>query len=177
MPICPAIAIAAVLPVLVLATGCAVEREEEGGKTTRVAISTPVGGLAARVGENPGDTGLPVYPGATLSRDAADGNPEGATVSIGTQWFGLHVVAAEYQSGETPEQILDFYRGRMRAFGDVTECRGEVNFKNGRPECRSKPRSTDVQLLAGTEQRHRIVSVKPRGEGAEFALVSIQMGS
>ena len=177
MPVRAAIAMAAVLPALILATGCAVEREEEGGKTTRVAISTPVGGLAARIGENPGDTGLPVYPGATLSRDAADGNPEGATVSIGTQWFGLHVVAAEYQSGETPEQILDFYRGQMRAFGDVTECRGEVNFKNGRPECRSKPRSTDVQLLAGTEQRHRIVSVKPRGEGTEFALVSIQMGS
>jgi hypothetical protein len=65
----------------------------------------------------------------------------------------------------------------MRAFGDVTECRGEVNFKNGRPECRSKPRSDDVQLLVGTEQRRRIVSVKPRGGGAEFALVSIQLGS
>jgi len=65
----------------------------------------------------------------------------------------------------------------MRAFGDVSECRGEVNFKNGRPECRSRPRSTDVQLLVGTEQRHRIVSVKPRGQGTEFALVSIQMGS
>jgi hypothetical protein len=172
-----AIAMAAVLPVIILASACAVEREEEGGKTTRVAISTPVGGLAARIGENPGDTGLPVYPGAILSRDQADGNPEGATVSIGTRWFGLHVAAAEYQSGETPERILDFYRGRMRAFGDVTECRGEVDFKNGRPECRSKPRSSDVQLLAGTEQRHRIVSVKPRGDGTEFALVSIQMGS
>ena len=176
MSVRAAIAMAAVLPAIMLATGCAVERDEEG-KSTRVAISTPVGGLAARIGENPGDTGLPVYPGATLSRDAADGNPEGATVSIGTRWFGLHVAAAEYQSGEMPEQILDFYRGQLRAFGDVTECRGEVNFKNGRPECRSKPRSVDVQLMAGTEQRHRIVSVTPRGEGTEFALVSIQMGS
>jgi hypothetical protein len=177
MSVRAAIAMAAVLPALMLATGCAVEREEEAGRTTRVAISTPVGGLAARIGESPGETGLPVYPGATLSRDEADGNPEGATVSIGTRWFGLHVVAAEYQSGERPEQILEFYRGQMRAFGDVTECRGEVHFKNGRPECRSKPRSDDVQLLVGTEQRRRIVSVKPRGGGAEFALVSIQLGS
>jgi hypothetical protein len=177
MPVRAVIAMAAALPVLLLAAGCAVEREEEGGKTTRVAVSTPVGGLAARIGENPGETGMPVYPGATLSGDEADGNSESATVSIGTRWFGLHVAAAEYQSGERPEQILEFYRGQMRAFGDVTECRGEVNFKNGRPECRSRPRSTDVQLLAGTEQRHRIVSVKPRGNGTEFALVSIQMGS
>ena len=69
MPVRPAIAMAAVLPALLLATGCAVVREEEDGKTTRVAISTPVGGLAARTGENTGDTGLPVYPGAQLSRD------------------------------------------------------------------------------------------------------------
>jgi hypothetical protein len=173
----PAIAMAAVLPAFLLATGCAVVREEEDGKTTRVAISTPVGGLAARTGESTGDTGLPVYPGAQLSQDEGDGNFERANVAIGTPWFGLRVIAAEYESGEPPERILDFYRGQLRAFGDVTECRGEVNFKNGRPECRSKSRSDDVQLLAGTEQRHRIVSVKPRGSGTEFALVSLQMGS
>ena len=177
MPVRSAIAMAAVVATIILAAGCVVEREEEQGKTTRVAISTPVGGLAARIGDNPAETGLPVYPGAQLSRDQDDGNPEGATVSIGTRWFGLHVAAAEYQSGEAPEQILNFYRDQMRAFGDVTECHGEVNFKSGRPECRSKTRSADVQLLVGTEQRHRIVSVKPRGQGTEFALVSIQMGS
>jgi len=177
MPVRAAIAIAVVLPAIALVTSCAVEREEEGGNTTRVAISTPVGGLAARIGDTSGDTGLPVYPGAQLSRDEADGNLEGATVSIGTRWFGLHVVAAEYESGESPERILDFYRGRMQTLGPVTECRGEVDFRNGRPECRSQPRSDDVQLLVGTEQRHRMVSVKPRGEGTQFALVSIQMGS
>jgi hypothetical protein len=177
MPIRSAIAMAAVWPALVLVTGCAVVREEEDGKTTRVAISTPVGGLAARTGENAGDTGLPVYPGAQLSRDKGDGDFERANVAIGTPWFGLRVIAAEYESGEPPERILDFYRGQLTAFGSVTECRGDVNFRNGRPDCRSRPSSDDVQLLVGTEQRHRIVSVKPRGEGTEFALVSLQMGS
>jgi hypothetical protein len=177
IPIRPAIAMTAVLPAILLATGCAVEREEEDGKTTRVAISTPVGSLAARTGENTGDTGLPVYPGAQLSQDEGDGDFERANVAIGTPWFGLRVIAAEYESGESPERILDFYRGRMQTLGPVTECRGEVDFRNGRPECRSQPRSDDVQLLVGTEQRHRMVSVKPRGEGTQFALVSIQMGS
>ena len=177
MLIRPTIATAAVLPVLVLATACAVVREEEDGKTTRVAISTPVGGLAARTGENTGDTGLPVYPGAQLSRDGGDGDYDRANVAIGTPWFGLRVIAAEYESGEPPERILDFYRGQLQTFGDVTECRGDVNFKNGNPDCRSQPRSDQVQLLAGTEQNHRIVSVKPQGGGTEFALVSLQMGS
>ena len=177
IPIRPAIAMAAVLPAFLLATGCAVEREEEDGKTTRVAISTPVGGLAPRTGENTGDTGLAVYPGAQLSRDEGDGDFERANVAIGTPWFGLRVIAAEYESGEPPERILDFYRGQLKPFGDVTECRGDVNFRDGRPECRSQPGSDDVQLMAGTEQSHRIVSVKPRGNGTEFAIVSLQMGS
>jgi hypothetical protein len=177
MPVRAAIAMAAVLPVIVLATGCAVEREEENGQTTRVAISTPVGALAARTGEHAGETDLPVYPGAQLSQDGGDGDFEQANVAIGTPWFGLRVIAAEYKSGEPPERILDFYRDQLKSFGDVTECRGDVNFRRGNPECRSQPRSDQVQLMVGTEQRHRIVSVKPRGSGTEFALVSLQMGS
>jgi hypothetical protein len=177
MPMRLAIGMTVVLPALLLATACAVAREEEDGKTTRVAISTPVGALAARTGENAGDTGLPVYPGAQLSRDGDDGDTEQANVAIGTRWFGLRVIAAEYDSGDAPERILDFYRGYLKAFGGVTECRGDVNFRNGHPECRSQPGSDNVQLLVGSEERHRIVSVKPRGRGTEFALVSIQMGS
>jgi hypothetical protein len=177
MRIHPAIAMAAVTPALLLATACAVVREEDDGKTTRVAISTPVGDLAARLGDNKGDTGLPIYPGAQLSRGRADGNSERANVAIGTPWFGLRVIAAEYESGDSPERILDFYRDELRTFGAVTECRGDVNFKNGHPECRPQPGSDDVQFLVGTEERHRMVSVKPRGRGTRFALVSIQMGS
>ena len=177
MSVRPAIAVAAVFPALALAVACAVAREEEDGKTTRVAISTPVGALAARTGDNAGDPGLPVYPGARLSHDGDDGNSERANVAIGTPWFGLRVVAAEYESGEPPERILDFYRDQLRSFGPVTECRGDVNFNHGRPECRSQPDSDDVQLLTGTEQRHHMVSVKPRGRGTAFAHVSIQMGS
>jgi hypothetical protein len=177
MPFRLTIAMTAVLPAVLLATACAVEREEEDGKTTRVAISTPVGGLAARTGENTGNTGLPVYPGAQLSRDEGDNDFDRANVAIGTPWFGLRVIAAEYESGEAPDRILDFYRGQLKSFGDVTECRGDVNFSNGRPECRSQPDSDEVQLMAGTEQNHRIVSVKPRDSGTEFALVSLQMGS
>ena len=73
--------------------------------------------------------------------------------------------------------VVEFYRERMKTYGDVTECRGDVNFRNGRPVCRAEPLSADVQLLAGTEERHRVVSVKPRGAGSEFALVSIQTGT
>jgi hypothetical protein len=172
----PALVMVAILPVVALATACVVAHEEdENGKTVRVAVSTPVGALAARTGENAGNTGLPVYPGARLSQDSNDGDFERAKVSLATPWVGLHVIAAEYESSESPERILDFYREQMKSFGAVTECRGDVDFRNGRPECRSGE-SKDIQLLVGTEDRHRMVYIKPRREGSEFALVSIQMG-
>jgi len=177
MAVRPLIVMAGVVAAIVLVTACVVVREDEDGDTTRVAISTPVGGLAARTGENAGNTGLPVYPGAQRSRDEHEGDADRASVSIGTPWFGLHVIAAEYESLDAPERILGFYREEMKKFGAVTECRGEVDFRNGRADCRSRPSSEDVQLVAGTEERHRIVSVKPRREGSEFALVSIQTGT
>jgi hypothetical protein len=164
MRIHPAIAMLGVLVALLLASACAVVREEEDGQTTRVAITTPVGDMAARIGDrdNQGDTGMPVYPGARLSRDDADGDSEQANVAIGTPWFGLRVIAAEYESRESPERIRDFYRERLKPFGAVTECRGDVNFRNGHPECRSQPDSDDVQFLVGTEERHRIVTLTRR---------------
>jgi hypothetical protein len=167
----------ALFGITVLLAACTIVREEADGQTSRVDIASPVGALAARTGENTGNTGLPIYPGARLSQDGRDGDSERADVAIGTPWFGLNVAAAEYQSDDSAEQVLTFYREQMKPFGTVTECRGEVDFRNDRPVCRSQPTSDDVQLLAGTEARHRIVSVKPRGTGSEFALVAIQIGT
>jgi hypothetical protein len=161
-------------PAIVLLAACVAV--DEDGNSTRVAISTPIGGLTARTGDNAGNTGLPVYPGAQVAPTTHDGDPERANISIGTPWFGLHVVAAEYESLDSPERILSFYREEMKAVGDVTECRGEVDFDNGRAHCRSRPSSAEFQLIVGSENRHRIVSVKPRREGSQFALVSIEMG-
>lgn len=167
---------AAVIAAVLLTAACVVVREEDEGRTKEVNISTPVGALAAKTGEDSGETGLPVYPGARPSRDEGR-DAERANVSIGTPWFGLHVRAAEYQSGDAPESVLAFYREEMKAFGAVTECRGDVDFRNGQPVCRQKALEDDVQLLAGSEEGHRIVSVKPRRSGTEFALVSIQTGT
>lgn len=174
MTIRSALSLAAILPAVVLAAACVIVREEEDGRTTELNIATPVGALAARTDKDAGDTGLPVYPGARPAQD--DDDSDRANVSIGTPWFGLHVIAAEYESGDAPERIVDFYRERMQTYGAVTECRGDVNFKGSRAVCREKRSSREIQLIAGTEERHRIVAVKPRGSGSEFALVSIQTG-
>jgi hypothetical protein len=140
-----------------------------------VDIRTPVGAMSVETGVDV-ETGLRVFPGAEplQERDA----PESANVNIGTSLFGLKVAAAKFESDAEPSTILDFYRGEMRTYGTVTECRGDVDFRgpgrNRQPVCEEDRGGDEIQLVVGTEGRHRLVSVKPRGAGSEFAVVYIQ---
>jgi hypothetical protein len=169
---------AAVAAALVPLTGCGVDvRAGESGRKAEVDIRTPVGDMSVRTDVKTPDTGLAVYPGARPLREDGDG-PENADVRIGSSLFGVKVVAANYESADRQEQILDFYRNEMKRYGNVTECRGEVDFRGRRgaqrPVCKEKPFSRDLQIVAGTEERQRIVVVKPRGSGSEFSLVYVQ---
>lgn len=157
-----------------LSAACGIDvHEAERGKN--VDVRSPLGSVSVRTDvENP-DTGLPVYPGAQPFRE--HGDHESANVSVASRWFGVKVIAAKYQSDETQDKILDFYRREMRTYGPVTECRGEVDFRGGpgarRAVCKERPSSNDVQLVTGTEERQRVVAVKPRGTGSEFSLVYV----
>ena len=122
------------------------------------------------------ETGLPAYPGARLVRDH-DG-AESAKVNINTSWFGVNVVAAKYHTDDRPAAVVDFYRQAMAASGATVECRGNIDFKGRRGHrtavCHADASSDEVQLVAGVETDQRIVAVKPRGTGAEFAVVHVR---
>ena len=49
--------------------------------------------------------------------------------------------------------------------------------KSGDAPQTSTSSSNDVQLVTGTEERQRVVAVKPRGSGAEFSLVYVNTRS
>jgi hypothetical protein len=126
-------------------------------------------------------TGLPVYPRAVASEHSDDRG----TVSM-TDNSQVHRVAANaYVSADRPDKVLQFYRARLKASGDVTECTGGTNA------------SVDVQLdeaafanpsacnaddfaASGTELKlnkngeQKIVVVLPHGSGSEIALVSVK---
>ena len=38
--------------------------------------------------------------------------------------FGLKVIAAEYETDDSPEKVKAFYEGKMKTFGDVLVCNG-----------------------------------------------------
>jgi hypothetical protein len=131
--------------------------------------------LSVRTDVDASETGLPVYPGAQPLRDRNAG--DSARVTVATPVFGFDVVAAKFESHDSTDLLTDFYRRELRAYGDVVECRGEVDFKAGPgtadATCDRESTAQELKLAVGTEDRHRIVSIMRRGSGSEFSIVYV----
>jgi hypothetical protein len=153
----------------VLLCGCKVEKKGEGANK-KVDIETPVGNLHVNTQVDPRDTGMEVYPGAVRAED--DDSKHAANLSIDSSLFGARVVAIKYRSDDPPEKLLAYYRKQMKGYGEISECRGSVTFLRGNMRCTGGGNETN--LVAGTQERHHIVSVKPDGGGSKFALVYVQ---
>lgn len=173
-------ALALTLALILAATGCGLKVDEKtDGKDKKVEITTPVGELKVRSSDDVDvkDIGLPEYPGARRSQDK---DKSGAHVSLATALFGLKVVAAEFESDDAPRKILDFYRPHLERYGKVTECHGNVDFreKNGVKEIECKQggdHSDHTELVVGTEERFRVVGVDVRGKGSKIGMAFISM--
>ena len=140
-----------------------------------VQIRTPMGHVFVKTGEQLPDTGLGIYPGSVPVRHHREA--ESANVSVGNSRFGVKVAAAKFASDASPHAIVDYYRRAMGALGEVIECRGNIDFRRNRPVCHGTFFSDfrTLQLAVGTEARHRLVSVKPRGNGSEYSVVYVQV--
>jgi len=177
-------AAAATAGVLLLGlTACSIttDKQAEGSQKKNVDIQTPFGGLKVRTEVDPKEIGLPVYAGARQVPDEGH-DTSSANVTLGIPGFGLKVIAAKFESDDSPDKVLEFYRKEMKTYGSVTECHGNMNLKGDDPssqeftckegvgEMRNK-----VALGVGKGSSHRIVSVEPLARGCKFALVYLQM--
>ncbi|HKE83110.1 MAG TPA: hypothetical protein VKB50_05120 [Vicinamibacterales bacterium] len=159
---------------LLPACGVNVDRDDQGHRT-KVDIHSPFGNVNVRTDVDASATGLPVYPGARPLRNRRD-EPESADVNVGNSWFGVKVVALRFEHDDAPEPIVEYYKSALKTYGDVLECHGNIDFRHGShaPVCKERERSRETQLVVGSEERHRLVVVKPRGSGSEFSAVYIQ---
>ena len=155
-----------------LLCGCKIQRTGEGSNK-KVDIETPVGSVHVNTQVDPRDTGLEVYPGATPAENAE--KKHAANLSLDSSVAGVKVVAIKYRSDDPPDKLLDFYRKQLKAYGDVLECHGSFSFVHGDMHCREGGSRDETNLVAGTEERHRIVSVKSEGKGSNFALIYVQV--
>ena len=170
---------AALLALLVLA-GCRVH-SDRGDKD--VDIHTPLGSLSVHKGStDPKATGLSVYPGAQIKQDFED-HDGSANVDISSSFFGLKVVALKYQSNDSPDKVLSFYKKDMAKYGSVVDCTGGFSLTFHRHSSDSEVTCDNYEggshryreaLKVGTEYNQRIVAIRPTGNGSEFALVYVK---
>jgi hypothetical protein len=170
---------------LVALVGCSVTTHDKGnGKKDDVDIKTPFGSLSVKEGASDvKDTGLSPYPGARVAKDDDDDRHHSANVNISSSLFGLKVVALKYESDDTSDKVLSFYRKEMNKYGKVVDCTGGFNMnfhhrdKDAEVTCDDHSGSDHEykeELKVGTENNQRIVAIKPRNNGSEFTLVYVR---
>lgn len=142
------------------------------------------------------DVGLPAYPGAALYRQPDDkGKQENdSSLDMGFTFGDFHfsIVAVSYETGDSPEQVLAFYRKPLSRYGEVLECDhgkpvGKLTITSTGLTCSndhgghvqvnsSENSSDDHELRAGTPHKYRIVGIGDSHAGkTHFDLVYLEL--
>jgi hypothetical protein len=179
---------AALAAALWILPGCSINvKDKDKNGEARVDIKSPMGDL--HVDERPDirDAGLTVYPGARPAPKDTGEDKKSANVNLSFPGFALKVIAAEFQSDDSPDKVIAYYDKELRRYGKPIECHGrwsggDVGINGDKHDELSKPVScrdngsgNSVELKVGTEGNQHLVAVKPDGKGVRFALVYVRM--
>jgi hypothetical protein len=182
------IAPAALFAAVVILPGCSINvKDKDKNGEGRVDIRTPMGDI--HVNEQPDirETGLPLYAGAKPAPKDNGEDKKSANVNISGMGFALKVVAAEFQSDDSPDKVIAYYNKELQRFGKPIQCHGRWNGgdvntdlhskdkdENKPVSCRDNGSGDSVELKVGTEENQHIVAVKRDGKGSRFALVYVR---
>jgi hypothetical protein len=165
-----------------LLAGCTVHVDDKDNKNPKVDIQTPLANLKVDTSEASSDNGIPVYPGAR-PRPKDGGDNHRANVNIAAMGFGLKVIAAEYESDDSPDKVKGFYQDKLGKWGDVVVCKGhndngksvDIHGDHGsqKVSC-GDSRGDGWELKVGTNDNQHIVSIQPEGKGTRFGTVLLQ---
>jgi len=186
----------AAVALAMLLTACSIKVDDKDKEAKKVDIQTPLANLKVDTSAASTDNGIPIYPGAT-PRPEENGDKHRANVNIGAMGFGIKVIAAEYNTPDSPDKVKVFYLDKLKKFGNVLECKGtggkhdtgdrwdNLNMNNldmnGEGDKRDKPvtcgdtKGDGWELKTGTEHNQHLVAIKPDGSGTRFGTVLVQI--
>lgn len=174
-------------------TGCfrvSVDKDANG-KDKKVQIETPFGGVHVDTDQtSAADLGLPVYPGASTSAD--DDGHKSANVHLGFGDWQLRVKAVSYQSADSQDKVLAFYKKALGRYGDVITCEGNTpvgtpaatsegltcadDAKHNNVHFNEKDLASGLQLKAGSKRHQHIVGFEdPKNGKTRFSLVLLDL--
>ena len=167
---------------ILLLSACSVNvRKDQNGQDKQVDIRSPLGGIHVSKGVNPEDVGIAVYPGATL-KEKGNGDDKSANVNLSGFGYGLKVVALEYESKDSPDKLVAFYKDRLKKYGNVLVCHtAGMNVNAGIRKHDDSNELTcegdtghNVELKVGTRDDQHIVAIESAGSGSNFSLVYVR---
>jgi hypothetical protein len=135
------------------------------------------------------DVGLPNYPGASPYKEPDNDSAFDLGFTAGDSHFRL--IAANYVTRDSPEQVLAFYRKPLSHYGEVLECDhgkpvGSLTVtrsgltcsdqQGGNVQVNGHADSSDHELRAGTPHKFRVVGIdKSQPKSTHFGLVFIEL--
>jgi hypothetical protein len=167
---------------ILLLSACSVNvRKDQNGQDKQVDIRSPLGGIHVGKGVNPDDVGIAVYPGARL-KEKGNGEDKSANVNLSGFGYRLKVVALEYESQDSPDKLVAFYKDQLKKYGSVLVCHtASMNVNAGiRKHDDSKELTCEsdggqnVELKVGTRDDQHIVAIESSGSGSNFSLVYVR---
>jgi hypothetical protein len=196
IPIANAAGLLAGLALAAGVAGCRIHVDKDAnGQEKNVQVDTPFDGVHVNTDQTTAaDLGLPAYPGAELVKD--DDNHKSADVHMGFGEWELRVRAVSYETPDTKDQVVAFYKKALGRYGEVITCQG--NTPVGAPSATSegltcaddKDNTSTVQidrsdygtgknsleLKAGSKRHQHIVGFEdPRNGQTRFALVALDL--
>ena len=172
------------LAALLVLSACSINvQKEKNGQDKKVDINSPFGGIHVDKDVNPDEVGIVVYPGAHLKERDASGDNKSANVNISGFGYGLRVVAMQYESNDSPDKVVSYYKDQLKKYGNVLVCHTnhmDINadikdHENGSHELTCEGSAgVNVELKVGTKENQHIVAVEPEGSGSTFSLVYVR---
>ena len=167
---------------ILLLSGCSVNvRKDQNGQDKQVDIRSPLGGIHVGKAVTPEDVGIAVYPGATL-KEKGNGEDKSANVNLSGFGYRLKVVALEYESKDSADKLVAFYKDQLKKYGSVLVCHtAGMNVNAGIRKHDDSNELTcegdgghNVELKVGTRDDQHIVAIESSGSGSNFSLVYVR---
>jgi len=169
--------------------------QDSGNKNENFDVRSSVGDLHIGADADARKAGLPLYPGARPKIKDKNGNDNKVNLGLLTEAFGIKLVVAKYESDDGPAKVVDFYRDKLKRYGNVLECHSQKRSgddvdiggddskdSDSKKDSKSKELKCDgdnsgpvTELKVGTEDNQHDVAVEPGdgGKGTTFALVYV----
>ena len=175
------------LAALLILGACSINvKKEKNGQDKQVDINSPFGGIHVNKDVNPEEVGIVVYPGAHLKDKTGNNDDTSANVNISGFGYGLRVVALKYESKDSPDKVVSYYKDQLKKYGNVLVCHTnhmDINadikdHEHGSHDLTCEGSSgVNVELKVGTKENQHIVAVEPEGSGSSFSLVYVRTHS